>query len=382
MKKKTIATMVLLGGCVAAALCFTGCGTTKIDLNDYVTVEFEGYDEYGTAKVTFDVEALDEDYSKKVKLTSLAEEWGDTSIGELIGDMTIVSVYPNDDLSNGDEVEVTWDVLSSFSGYVDGDIEVSHEDKTYTVSGLEEVGEADVFENVEVTFSGTAPDAEATVNVSGDLSASYFTVNPSSDLNIGDTVTVSVSESSVPNIIAATGTKPTEMSKEYEVTDVAYYVSSLDDIPEEALEKMQSQAEDDRAAAVVDWEDGSTFISMDLLGYYFLTPKEGYSGWDYNHNIIYLVYQINLNQMSTDMSYYWDIKYTDGIVLEDGTFSIDYSDYDIPLYGLFIGYDQCADLTSEDGTTMSHAGFEDLDSMFNYLVTKNIDDYTYESTVK
>lgn len=376
--KRMVTKGLIAGTALAAVICMAGCGTPKIDLNKYVEVTFSGYDGYGTAEVTLDTDAIMDDYGKKIKLSDEAEEWGDA---EDFLDMCIyVGVDASDGLSDGDIVTLDWDVETS---YLESALnaEFSYESEEYTVSGLEEIESFDAFENITVEFSGMSPEATAGIVCSDpDLYSSYFNVSPSEDLTIGDTVTVTISESSQEQMIQELGKVPEETSREYTVEGIAYYATTVDDIPEDVLAKMQAQAEDDRTAAAADWEEGATLTSMDYLGCYFLTRKEGHING--NKNILYLVYRINLNQMGTDLSYYWYIKYTNGIVMEDGTFSINYSDYETPGYGLFYGYDECVELTSEDGTTQEHAGFSDLDSMFNYLVIPYVDAYTYENTVE
>ena len=47
--------------------------TEKIDLNEYISVDFSGYDTVGKATVTFDTEAYNIDYSEKIKYTKAFE---------------------------------------------------------------------------------------------------------------------------------------------------------------------------------------------------------------------------------------------------------------------------------------------------------------------
>ena len=50
----------------------TGCGSTEVDLNQYVSLECEGYDSAGTATYTIDWEGLVDDNRKAFDL----EEYG------------------------------------------------------------------------------------------------------------------------------------------------------------------------------------------------------------------------------------------------------------------------------------------------------------------
>lgn len=65
------------------------------------------------------------------------------------------------------------------------------------------------------------------------------------------------------------------------------------------------------------------------------------------------------------------------MVLADGTVSADLSNYRKPLDSSFF----------TGGDTFKHgdlwySGYEALDTLFNLLVTRNVDKYSYESTVE
>jgi len=52
---KKIKFMFLVGTILLAMFMFTGCGSTTVDLNKYMTIEVTGYDSRGTAKYTLTV---------------------------------------------------------------------------------------------------------------------------------------------------------------------------------------------------------------------------------------------------------------------------------------------------------------------------------------
>ncbi|MCD8364632.1 MAG: hypothetical protein LUC83_02235 [Clostridiales bacterium] len=380
MKKKWIATTLVMGGCIAAVMGLSGCGTTKVSLSDYVEIAFDGYDGYGTVDVDFDEDAFEEKYGKKLKLNENAEEWGYETVAEVFWDCYDVSASPQSGLSNGDEVTVEWyEIWYGADNFIEGDVEVSLDSATFEVTGLEEVAEADIFDEVTVIFSGIAPAATAEVQVSGDLSAAWFTLDQSSDLDIGDVVTVTVSESAVESIIAATGTVPSEMSKEYEVEGVAHYAASLDEIPDDIMDSMKAQAEDAyEAYAASDFSESEELLSYDYIGSYLLTLKDGMSASD--SNMLYLVYKATVKNEDTDsFAFYRYCMFSDIIALEDGTYSVDLSDYEETYGDVFWGIES-GDVVSTDN--FWYAGFSDLTTLFNRCVTTNVEYYTYESTVE
>ncbi|MCC8150722.1 MAG: hypothetical protein LIO96_04505 [Lachnospiraceae bacterium] len=319
MKKKWIATTMVMGGCAAALLGLSGCGTAKISLSDYVEVTFEGYDGYGTATADFDEEAFEAKYGKKLKLNDTADDWGYTSVAEVISDWYGYTVSPASDLCNGDEVTVEcydedWCEASDF---IDGKFEVSLDSATYEVSGLEEVTETDIFDDVSVTFSGTAPGVDAKITVKGNLSPSWFTLDQSSNLDVGDVVTVSVVDGCTEDIIEATGSVPAESYKKYEVDGVAHYASSLDEISEDAMDSMQGQAEDAfEAYAASGFSETEEVLSSDYIGSYLLSAKGGMNVS--NNNMLYLVYKVTVKNESTDsFTYYRYCMFSDIKILKD-----------------------------------------------------------------
>ena len=101
-------------------------------------------------------------------------------------------------------------------------------DKTETI---------DPFENLTVTFSGTAPLSKVTI--SGGNSLCKYTADVESGVFNGDVVTVSA-EFKTPQ----EGKTLAEEKREYTAEGLAAYAMCLDDIPESTLEKLRSQAED------------------------------------------------------------------------------------------------------------------------------------------
>ena len=53
---------ILLVLCAIMCMLLTGCGSSSVNLNDYVVITDEGYDGYGTISVKLDYEKLIEDH--------------------------------------------------------------------------------------------------------------------------------------------------------------------------------------------------------------------------------------------------------------------------------------------------------------------------------
>ena len=150
-------------GIVVFAL--SGCGSTTIDLNKYITIEAEGYDSMGTLRCTFDYEAFEKDYDGKIKANVKSSDGGTAAeiamvlgFGEEVVDVFLdYCVYyqldKRSDLSNGDVVTLTWDCEDEDAKKY-FNVQLKYTDIQYTVKELTEVGTFDPFEYVSVEFSG------------------------------------------------------------------------------------------------------------------------------------------------------------------------------------------------------------------------------------
>jgi len=393
MQTKRILSAIVVSSMLAGLSgILTGCGSTKVDIFSEVSLEFSGYDGYGTA--TFyegdwldEIEdEIDEHLSNKERLE--------------IEDAIVFSCEPTEDLSNGDtvtvSVDVDEDVLDEYK------LKLESESTTFTVKGLDEVEEFDPFDDITVTFSGYAPNGSASIEkVSGGSGLDLdFELDTSSGLSNGDTVTVTVSYSSWANnydlegYCLSKGMAPTATEQPYTVEGLASYATALSDIPEDMLTKMDTQAQDVIPANISsqwDSENDEIFNGADLLGYYFLTTKEGYES-NSLQNEIYLIYQINGDWTGYSegdagtFSYYYYVKFENVLLLDDGTCSVDLSVYDYPTWhGVEVTSYICNDEMSfyyKEAVGIEQDGYTSKESMFSDCVASKLDEYSYESTVE
>ena len=118
LKRKRILWACVIG-IIALLLIIAGVNNknTTIDMNDYVTVEFEGTDGEGTASAVFDVDAFTQDYGDQIRFIgsddsreNLEEpDDGDSDGALFVANCINVEVDPAEDLSNGDTVTLFWD---------------------------------------------------------------------------------------------------------------------------------------------------------------------------------------------------------------------------------------------------------------------------------
>ena len=379
-------------GLMSCAIAFTGCGAKEINLNDYLDVSYSGYDSAGVATSEFDIDKMIKDNSEAFGIK------GDVTDSELLkieadlDDVIDGSLDKTTDLSNGDSVSYKWNVSMTDPLKEKYKVEFVSEDKEFKVDSLDKVEEFDPFENLEVTFGGIAPNGSASLSGSiDDVPSLYFEADKTSGLKNGDVIKITLDcyGDDVKSYCLEYGKVPTELEKEVTVEGLSSYVSKIDEIPEDMQEKMKQQAIDSFNADSAGWAEGNSLENAEFLGYYFLTPKEGF--YASSNNELYCVYKMTSNvtglkrggdgetQESGQETYYTYYHYSDIMLLEDGTCSVDLSN----------GYMTNNSIESDYGKNgffgadfYRYKGYKDLDSMFNECVTKKISECNYESTVQ
>ena len=464
-----------------------GCGKTKVDLNDYLSISVAGTDTVGTASYSFDSNGLfmklaetigvkDEDaadpYYLLNSLTSGSKKWKKLSDLYSMMDSTFQgSLDKTTDLSNGDKIVFEWnnnkdqmeqiekdfkvsfsckemkkdveglakiqefdpfeDVEVKFSGYAPNgtaeiqnnseynyetpylDFELDKRDglsngdkvtvsvantagdedtfrencirdwgvapsavtKEYTVEGLDEMEDYDPFEHIIVSFSGTSPDTTINITNNTGIEDLEFEADKYEKLKLGDTVTVTAKgyyDEDPAELCAYEGKNLTVTSKEYTVENVPKYADQLSEIPQDMLDKMDQNAQDKlNAYAANNWSDEERLVGISLEGEYFLYVKDGADTYDYwsgesTYNKLFLVYKVSVEADGKPYEYYYYSRFSNIIIMEDGTCSLDMSAIATP-----------DDTISVDGYYYYH-GYADLDTLKYKTVTANLDNYTYE----
>lgn len=370
MKAKKIlagAFLVLLAGMTA------GCGKKEIDVMENLEVEFSGVDGHGTAWLANEYGWED----------AAAEAIGgkDPEDISLIGDMMKIEdavsfeLYPDEGLSNGDEVTVK--ATADDEKVRDYKIKFKTGEKKFTVDGLKEIEQIDLFENADVEFKGIAPYVTASVKYGGGSFPVYmsYTLDKRDGLSAGDTVTVTAVYDA--NQLLEKGYTAVADMKEFVVPECDSYVSKLSQIPDDIMGKMQKQIED--AISSKGWE---TVSGVEYIGSYFLSLKPGMR--EDRNNAVYMLFRIEDLDMENPeagekLYYYTYGRFENLILLKDGTCSVDLSRYEMPSGSAFSKSIFSGDLFWRGD--YYYIGFEDIDTMFNKCVTQNIEKYEYESNV-
>lgn len=353
-------------------------GKKKMDLQDYTTVKFDGYQTVGTAEIEFDWSKFHKDLKDKAKGM---EDSGDINSLEDIADgLSNIGAYgklinvtfaldKSAGLSNGDVVKVkfTYDneAASEYGiKYVGEEIE-------YEVEGLKEIKEIDPFKDITLKYSGTAPDVSAeVVNDSSEEAVKnlYFNMDKSNGLAEGDIVTVSV-DTDADSFMEEYGAKLTSTSKEFKVDKVDTYITSAAFIGETLLADMQEQTEDVIDAYAAEHKDQIKISKVAYKGSYFLTEKST-DHWG-EHNFIYMVYTAKVTSKEKNFkaqTIYLPVKFSNLIKYADGTDYVEMNVTDI---------EGRTDLKMGWFTTVN--GYTKLSTLKNELVTANKGTYIAEA---
>lgn len=378
--------LLMLGVTAVMMFALTGCGKTTVKLDKYVTITAEGYDSMGTASYDFDYDAFKKDYSGEIKTSKNSNELsgrgllsGETSDELLLDFCVSQKLDKTSGLSNGDVVTLKWNCEDAMAEEY-FNVKLDYSDVTYTVKGLEEVGKFNPFDYVTVTFSGTSPNGSVTITPNYDQSeVQYinFSANKSSGLKNGDSITITASiAGSTDSFVEKFGCILGESEKEYTCDSLAYYISDVNEIPEDMMNKMKTQGEDAfRSYVAQQWDRPENLISVSLAGNYYLTLKDGMNG--NANNYLYLVYEILATNPDPEQTvdFYYYVCFNDLIMLADGTCSVDLSSYSVPSSGW--GSSE----TFKVGR-YKYIGYDNLDSLFNNCVVSKIENYQYTTTLK
>ena len=196
-----------------------------INLNDYTECEISGYEGYGTAYADFNEDKFVRD------VYSIAQKKDENVSEEYLfkGVRLSANATPDKNLSNGDTVKVTYKFNEDdFKKY---GIKLKAKTQTVKAKGLKKIKEADIFKDLNLQFYGTAPgvSTDEYIEVESGNASFACTVTPSTNLNVGDEITVEcVSTEPV------SGIKPKKTKTTVKVPDtVEHYVVDPSELTEE-----------------------------------------------------------------------------------------------------------------------------------------------------
>lgn len=354
----------------------------KVDLNEFASFEYVGYDSVGEAQFKFDYDKFNEKYEKKLRFTKAGKLlYGDMEPCEAFE--SLMSNYAKNgrvvesDLKNGDTVTFTWReslillLTESFKVQIDND------KLEGTVQGLSIASTVDIFKDVELVYRGTAPNVSVSIDAGNNPYGLRFRADKTSGLSNGDVITVTTSRGAnlKKYLLENYGVLPEAESKTYTVSGIAAMAMKPEDISSDMMSKIQAQADATNEARLARdiTHDDEKLVSSECIGYYFLTAKRGNSNqiiFVYR-NVVHNTHTYNKKTYSKD-NVFFSFCYINNItVLPDGSSSVDldsmsmYTSRNVSFKST-VGYQ-----------TWYYYGFLDMDSLKNQAITRNIDRFDY-----
>ena len=391
-KKAIIITCVLLALVLAIGgglLLFFMLKTPTINLNDYITIECDGYNSIGKAQAVFDEEQFYDDYEEKLKFkSSKAEENSDyaSAAEHLLENYIKGSLDKDTNLSNGDSIKYKWDIDEE-GVKTDLKVELEYDDIDYKVEGLEDAETFDLFSNVSVDFEGSAPNGRVVIsNNSNTYPVNYWTfeADKSEGLSNGDKITVSFAgtDEDIDECVEETGKIPDTLSKEFEVTGLSSYVTAASQITNDSLNSMKTKAVNNAEADLPYEAENARY---DYVGYYLLKEKPDVS--PSYRNILVMVYAVSTDlDIVIDESnyvgnygYYSVTTFYDIELDETGSSLVDTSKSDESYNELILN----THVDDKWGTEyrVSYWGYESLADVKRNCVDNNLSDYDLEEVI-
>lgn len=281
-----IAVVIVVGVIAANA-------SRTVNLNKYLEITVSGYDGYGNASVSIDWAGIEEKYGKKLSFTGKAKKEFKQLLESMQPIDTLrasvgISLDKYSGLTNGDSVSYTWNIDEEELGkYLK--CKVKYTDDTYEIDGLTEVEKFDPFLDLEVTFTGIAPNGYAEYRYSG-TDYFNFSCDKYGGLKNGDTVTYSLDRRDMEYYINNYGKIPEKLDNAYTVSGLPEYIDEYADLTEEFIGTLKSESEDTILANVASrYGQNYAMNNLAFAGYALLSKKDStiYGG---ENNVIYMIY--------------------------------------------------------------------------------------------
>ncbi len=332
MKRLLVMAAAIMGTCAL----LTGCGSTTIDLSEYVDVEYTGFDTRATARAVKDSSSMVELLYENVDAEELSF-MDAISLEEIVYglDMTIDE---SENLQNGDTITVTIEYDEDLAK--EWGFKFKNDELEFKVSGLEEAVTLDLFADLIVEYDGTSPSGSVIIR---NVSNNSFIQNVSyssdkSKVANGDEITITAQY--MESTALSEGYFILADEQTYTVEGLDEYVTSYDQLDDATITALTSQAEDIIAEK---FSSGSSYKTVFYSGFSFSTPniseveilenaiyssyffahKEGLTkGYDAVDNSIVLLYKVRTTDTYSEgehlkyLAIYAKqlIKYSDGTI--------------------------------------------------------------------
>lgn len=351
---------------------------TLINLNNYVNIEFYGYEGSGEASLSLDYEKLYADLKENSKST---KNKNDTI--NLVYNSIQAYLDKDQNLCNRDQVTLHFTFDNETANKIG--IQLEGKSQTFCVTNLTKINEVDPFSKLEVSFYGTSSTAVVQIvnnATETELQDLRFVAEPDSGLSNGDDVIVSVDAQDYDqaDFIEKYGYKLSVTSKKYTCKNLDEYVTSAKNITDELLKKMKAQAKDVVNAQFGYWKSNCSNVNIQnkkYVGYYFLKNKNISENKNMANNKIYFVYSAQISNPSEKIKkqiVYFPVCFENILCYGDGTEEVD---LETEVEGKRIPY--CSYHSNFGGFGRSGTGYETQNDMKESMIMSQADNYIIET---
>lgn len=294
---KIVACVAVAAVVVIAAIFVFMNMKSKIDLNKYVNVKFQGVNGYGKAVAEIDWDKLKKEDGSKIKLKSHSG-----TVKELMEDPVLIletcvniEFENNENLKNGDEVTYKFNIIGGETALSFFDNEIKHEAKTIKVEGLKDVETIDIFKYVKLKYEGANKSARASIEYTGpdsNIISRYLRVDYDSNHDLENGNKVKVEFTYPPEDFATKyGKVPQEKEKLFVVENLPEYINYKDKIDDKYLETLTKEADELLKEKMSTLGDSISVKSVEKIGDFLFSPKPEYkySAIKNGYGIIYKV---------------------------------------------------------------------------------------------
>ena len=419
-KKKLLiiipAVIVALALIAVGAYFVLGMKKTAVNLNDYLNVEYEGYDGIGTVKATFDSDRFVKDYKERIKPDKNIEDIvrEDKELKHILSDGDydlekerdvcefFVAAYTSkgafkeskktdlNKLSNGDVLEYEWNIETK---NMDTDelielaakafkIELTAEDMEYTVEGLKEVEKFDPFEEVVIEFSGRAPQAYGSLKSYPTDNGLYYSISDNEGLSNGDEITLTANYGSMTEeeYIEKYKKCPDSLEKKVMVEGVDELVTNAGDISDSDMDTLKKLAENRIQEFSKNFSREVSLNSVAFENAFFLGNKNE-SSWNAT-NMICMTYKLKVDfkfdnsDYNDSAEFFYPVVYED--VIRKGTGELFVEDYNIGSTYDHVTFKEYYGPKSYNYENFYFYGYESIDELTDKMVYGYKEDYSID----
>ena len=304
----------------------------NVDINEFVTLEIQGYSGIADAVVTIDEDGFLEKYRDAIKKHT------DRSAESIMRECGFFEYELSQrySIGNGDTVTLTWksDIKEALKEYK---IRIKCDDIQVEVAGLEERELINIFDYIEVVANGVSGSGTAHARVTGGpefIKDLRLYVYPDDDLSNGDEVEIDLDGVkggyyyTIPDEYQLVSKKQT-----YVISGLSEYVNDINEISEEITYKGMWSAEVDFSRKINEnkfgWNEEVIFKDVNCIGHFLVTAvDEVENRVGLTRNRLGLIYKIDARIVqgdeTKDFSYYYPIQYANVEIDSEGNNIIDY----------------------------------------------------------